>query len=128
MRRKDFGRFTWQWHIATVRGSAAPASVAFAKKRYSPRLRKGYEHAPWLSRRRLEDPARVNSLTRRLRGSIGMREETPMSDVAARSSHSLPLPTPLVLCLFGLLGLLLAGLIVLIVAPQYLTWALSFIV
>jgi len=50
-----------------------------------------------------------------------------MRDVAARSSHSLPLPTPLVLCLFGLLGLLLAGLIVLIVAPEYLTWALSFI-
>ena len=50
-----------------------------------------------------------------------------MSDVAARSSHSLPLPTPWVLCLFGLLGLLLAGLIVLIVAPEYLTWALSFI-
>jgi hypothetical protein len=30
-----------------------------------------------------------------------------------------------VLCLFGLLGLLLAGLIVLIIAPEYLTWALS---
>jgi len=56
-----------------------------------------------------------------------MREETPMRDVAARSSHSLPLSTPLVLCLFGLLGLLLAGLIVLIIAPEYLTWALSFI-
>jgi hypothetical protein len=56
-----------------------------------------------------------------------MREETPMSEAAARSSHSLPLPTPLVVCLFGLLGLLLAGLIVLIVAPEYLTWALSFI-
>ena len=51
-----------------------------------------------------------------------------MPDAAARSSHSLPLPTPLVLCLFGLLGLLLVGLIVLIVAPEYLTWALSFIV
>jgi hypothetical protein len=57
-----------------------------------------------------------------------MRDETPMPDVAARSSHSLPLPTPLVLCLFGLLGLLLAGLIVLIVAPEYLTWALSLVV
>jgi len=56
-----------------------------------------------------------------------MREETPVPDVAARSAHSL-LPTPLVLCLFGLLGLLLAGLIVLIIAPQYLTWALSLIV
>jgi len=33
----------------------------------------------------------------------------------------------LVLCLFGL-GLLLAGLIVLIIAPEYLTWALSLIV
>jgi hypothetical protein len=52
-----------------------------------------------------------------------MREETPMRDVAARSTHSLP---PLLgLCLFALLGLLLAGLIVLIIAPQYLTWALS---
>jgi hypothetical protein len=57
-----------------------------------------------------------------------MREETPMPDAAARSSHSLLLPTPLVLCLFGLLGLLLVGLIVLIVAPEHLTWALSFIV
>jgi hypothetical protein len=57
-----------------------------------------------------------------------MREETPMPDVAARSTHSLSLPIPLVLCLFGLLGLLLAGLIVLIIAPEYLTWALSFIV
>jgi hypothetical protein len=54
-----------------------------------------------------------------------MREETPMRDVTARSAHSLPLPTPLGLCLFALLGLLLAGLIVLIIAPQYLTWALS---
>ena len=50
-----------------------------------------------------------------------------MPDVAARSTRSLPLSIPLVLCLFGLLGLLLAGLIVLILAPQYLTWALSFI-
>jgi len=49
-----------------------------------------------------------------------MREETPMPDAAARSSHSL--------LLFGLLGLLLVGLIVLIVAPEHLTWALSFIV
>jgi hypothetical protein len=57
-----------------------------------------------------------------------MREETPTPHVAARSSHSLPLPTPLMLCLFGLLGLLLAGLIVLIVAPEYLTWALSLVV
>jgi hypothetical protein len=57
-----------------------------------------------------------------------MREETPMSEAAARSSHSLPLPTPLVVCLFGLLGLLLAGLIVLIVAPEYLTWALSLVI
>jgi len=56
-----------------------------------------------------------------------MREKTPMRDVAARSSHSLPPPTALVLCLFGLLGLLLAGLIVLIIAPEHLTWALSFI-
>jgi hypothetical protein len=56
-----------------------------------------------------------------------MREERPMPNVAARSTRSLPLSTPLVLCLFGLLGLLLAGLIVLIVAPQYLTWALSLI-
>ncbi len=39
-----------------------------------------------------------------------------MPDVAARSTHSLSLPIPLVLCLFGLLGLLLAGLIVLIIA------------
>ena len=50
-----------------------------------------------------------------------------MPDVAARSSRSLPLPAPLVLCLFCSLGLLLAGLIVLIIAPQYLTWALSLI-
>jgi hypothetical protein len=57
-----------------------------------------------------------------------MREEPPMPDVAARSAHSLSLPIPLVLCLFGLLGLLLAGLIVLIIAPEYLTWALSLIV
>jgi hypothetical protein len=56
-----------------------------------------------------------------------MREEPPMPDVTARSTHSLPLPIPLVLCLFGL-GLLLAGLIVLILAPEYLTWALSLIV
>jgi len=56
-----------------------------------------------------------------------MREKTPMRDVAARSSHSLPPPTALVLCLFGLLGLLLAGLTVLIIAPEHLTWALSFI-
>ena len=51
-----------------------------------------------------------------------------MPDVAARPNHSLSLPMPLVLCLFGLLGLLLAGLIVLISAPEYLTWALSLIV
>ena len=51
-----------------------------------------------------------------------------MRDVAARSSHSLPLPTALVLCLFGLLGLLLAGLIVLIIAPEHLTWALSLVI
>jgi hypothetical protein len=57
-----------------------------------------------------------------------MREEPPMPDVAARSSHSLPLPTALVLCLFGLLGLLLAGLIVLIIAPEHLTWALSLVI
>jgi hypothetical protein len=56
-----------------------------------------------------------------------MREDTSMPDVAARSTRSLPLSTPLVLCLFGLLGLLLAGLVVLIVAPQHLTWALSLI-
>jgi hypothetical protein len=42
---------------------------------------------------------------------------------AARSIHSLPLPTALVLSLFCLLGLLLAGLI----APQYLTWVLFLI-
>jgi hypothetical protein len=56
-----------------------------------------------------------------------MREETPMSDAARRSTHSLLLPTPLVLCLFCLLGLLLAGVIMLIIAPEYLTWVLSLI-
>ena len=56
-----------------------------------------------------------------------MREETPMSDVAARSAHSPLLPTPLVLCLSCLLGLLLAGVIMLIIAPEYLTWVVSLI-
>jgi hypothetical protein len=56
-----------------------------------------------------------------------MREETPMSDAARRSTHSLLLPTPLVLCLFCLLGLLLAGVIMLIIAPEHLTWVLSLI-
>jgi hypothetical protein len=56
-----------------------------------------------------------------------MREETPMSVVAARSTHSPLLPTPLVVCLFCLLGLLLAGVIMLIIAPEYLTWVLSLI-
>ena len=50
-----------------------------------------------------------------------------MSDVAARSSHSSLLPTPLVLCLFSMLGLLLAGVIMLIIAPEYLTWVVSLI-
>jgi hypothetical protein len=54
-----------------------------------------------------------------------MREETPMSDVAGRSSHSSLLP--LVLCLFSMLGLLLAGVIMLIIAPEYLTWVMSLI-
>jgi len=56
-----------------------------------------------------------------------MREETPMSDAARRSTHSLLLSTPLVLCLFCLLGLLLTGVIMLIIAPEYLTWVLSLI-
>lgn len=56
-----------------------------------------------------------------------MREETPVPDAAARSAYSLLLPTPLVLCLFCVLGLLLAGVIMLIVAPEYLTWVLSLI-
>jgi hypothetical protein len=56
-----------------------------------------------------------------------MREETPMSDAAARSSHSSLLPTPLALCLFSMLGLLLAGVIMLIIAPEYLTWVVSLI-
>jgi hypothetical protein len=56
-----------------------------------------------------------------------MREETPMSDVAGRSSHSSLLPTPLVLCLFSMLGLLLAGVMMLIIAPEYLTWVMSLI-
>jgi hypothetical protein len=56
-----------------------------------------------------------------------MREETPMSDAARRSTYSLLLPTPLVLSLFCLLGLLLAGVIMLIIAPEYLTWVLSLI-
>ena len=50
-----------------------------------------------------------------------------MSDAARRSTHSLLLPTPLVLCLFFLLGLLLAGVIMLIIAPEHLTWVLSLI-
>jgi len=50
-----------------------------------------------------------------------------MSDVAARSAHSPLLPTPLVLCLSCLLGLLLAGVIMLIIAPEYLTWVVSLI-
>jgi hypothetical protein len=53
-----------------------------------------------------------------------MREETPMSE---RSTHSPLLPTPLVVCLFCLLGLLLAGVIILMIAPGQVTWALSFI-
>jgi hypothetical protein len=56
-----------------------------------------------------------------------MREETPMPDVAGRSSHSSLLPTPLVLCIFCMLGLLLAGVIMLIIAPEYLTWVVSLI-
>jgi len=50
-----------------------------------------------------------------------------MSDAAGRSSHSSLLPTPLVLCLFCMLGLLLAGVIMLIIAPEYLTWVVSLI-
>ena len=51
-----------------------------------------------------------------------------MRDVAARFEPFAAASDPVgALCLFGLLGLLLAGLIVLIVAPEYLTWALSFI-
>ena len=50
-----------------------------------------------------------------------------MSDVAGRSSHSSLLPTPWLLCLFSMLGLLLAGVIMLIIAPEYLTWVMSLI-
>jgi hypothetical protein len=56
-----------------------------------------------------------------------MREETPMSDVATRSTHSRLLPIPLVVCLFSVLGLLLAGVIILMIAPGHVTWALSLI-
>jgi hypothetical protein len=56
-----------------------------------------------------------------------MREETPMSYVAARSTHSRLLPIPLVVCLFSVLGLLLAGVIILMIAPGHVTWALSLI-
>jgi len=79
-----------------------------------------------------EDASHVNSFTRRLRGTRyrhrHARGDTDARRLPARSTHSLSLPIPLVLCLFGLLGLLLAGLIVLIIAPEYLTWALSLIV
>jgi hypothetical protein len=52
-----------------------------------------------------------------------MREETPM--LAARLTHSPLLPTPLVVCLFCLLGLLITGVIMMMIAPWHLTWALS---
>jgi hypothetical protein len=43
----------------------------------------------------------------------------------ARSTHSPLLTTPLGVCLFCLLGLLIAGVIIMIIAPWHLTWVLS---
>src|SRR5262249_44014231 len=57
---------SWRRLAQTVRGSAA-RPVAFARKRYEPRLRKNY--TSWLGRRRIEDASHVNSFTRRLRGT-----------------------------------------------------------
>jgi hypothetical protein len=49
-----------------------------------------------------------------------------MSNLPAR--YSLLLSTPFkALCLFCLLGLLLAAVIMLMIAPEYLTWLLSHI-
>src|SRR5262249_42796889 len=64
---KGFGRFTW--HLAVIGAEGARQRSRFdplLNEAYEPRLRKGYTF--WLGRRRLEDPAHVNSFTRRLRG------------------------------------------------------------
>ena len=56
------------------------------------------------------------------------RKETPMSDLAARFTYSPLLSTSFkIVCLFCLLGLLLAAVIVPIIAPEELTWVLSHI-
>jgi hypothetical protein len=57
-----------------------------------------------------------------------MHKEQPMSDLAARSTYSPLLSTPFkVVCLFCLVGLLLAAVIMLITAPEQLTALLSHI-
>jgi hypothetical protein len=57
-----------------------------------------------------------------------MRDETSMSDRAAHFIYSPLLSTPFkVVCLLSLLGLLLAAVIMLMIAPEHLTWALSHI-
>ena len=56
------------------------------------------------------------------------RKETLMSELAARFTYSPLLSTSFkMVCLFCLLGLLLATVIVPMVAPEELTWVLSHI-
>ena len=56
------------------------------------------------------------------------RKETSMSELAARFTYSPLLSTSFkIVCLFCLLGLLLAAVIVPIIAPEELTWVLSHI-
>jgi hypothetical protein len=79
---------------------------------------------------RKKRPARVNRFTRLIRGKRYRhrchRKEQLMSDLAARSTYSPLLSTPFkIVCLFCLLGLLLATVIMLITAPEHLTWVLS---
>ena len=51
-----------------------------------------------------------------------------MSELAARFTYSPLLSTPFkIVCLFSLLGLLLAAVVMPMVAPEELTWVLSHI-
>jgi hypothetical protein len=61
--------------------------------------------------------------------SIGAtREDIRMSDLAARSTYSPLLSTQFeIVCVFSLLGLLLAAVVMPTIAPEQLNWVLSHI-
>jgi hypothetical protein len=61
--------------------------------------------------------------------NIGVtRKEAPMSELAARFTYAPLLSTTFKLvCLFSLVGLLLAAVVMPMVAPEELTWVLSHI-